>query len=86
MKLNGETDKVINYAITEQDRTYFRELIWKNALELFEKRNGMTHNSIIKTQKKYINSFNLKGGNNSNKFKTVELLDTYFNLYKKKVN
>lgn len=76
MKLHGETDKDINYVTTEQDRTYFRELIWKNAIELFEKRKGMSHNSILKSQRKFINSFNLNGYRN--KYKTVELLNTYF--------
>jgi hypothetical protein len=69
------------YKTIEQDRSYFRELIWKNALDLFERRSGMTPGSILKTQRKFINSFNLKHGNKNDrriKYKTVELLDTYF--------
>ena len=83
MKLHGESLNNNNYKITEQDYTYFRELIWKNALDLFEKRKTMTPNSIIKIQRKYINNFNIKGGNKSNKYITVDLLNTYFNSLNK---
>ena len=79
-KINSKKNNSI-YKTTEQDRSYFRELIWKNALDLFERRSGMTPSSILKTQRKFINSFNLKHGNKNdrrNKYKTVELLDTYF--------
>ena len=79
-KSNSKNVKTV-YKTTEQDRSYFRELIWKNALDLFERRSGMTPSSILKTQRKFINSFNLNHGNKNDrriKYKTVELLDTYF--------
>ena len=44
--------------ITEQERTYHRELIWKNLLELFENKNSLTNKSIVKCQKKFINNLN----------------------------
>ena len=44
---------------TEQDRTYHRELIWQNAIDLFNQKQGMTNKSIIKSQKKFINSFEI---------------------------
>ncbi len=61
----------------EQDRTYYRELIWKNALDLFEKRKGMSQKSIIKSQKTFINSFQLRGKYH-NKYKSVQILENYF--------
>lgn len=61
--------------LSEQEKSYCRELIWKNARDLFEKRNSMPPIIILKLQKKYINSFNFKG---KNKYKSVEILDNYF--------
>ena len=61
---------------SEQDRTFHRELIWKNALDLFENRKGMTNLSIIKSQKKFINSLNMP--NSKNKYKSIEILNNYF--------
>ena len=60
---------------SEQDRTFHRELIWKNALDLFENRKGMTNLSIIKSQKKFINLLNMP--NSKNKYKSVEILKNY---------
>ena len=74
----NNSNKNTKYVKTEQDRTYYRKLIWENALELFEKRKGMSEKSIIKTQNKFINNFNIKGGKKSNKYKTIELLKNYF--------
>jgi len=66
--------KVYNYK--EQTNSYYRQLIWENALSLFEKKSGMTEKSIIKAQKKFINSFDsIKG---KNKYKTIEVLNNYF--------
>lgn len=70
--------KIYECKFTEQDRSYMRELIWKNALDLFEKRNGQSASSIIKMQRRFINELYLKGGKNSNKYKSVELLQNYF--------
>ena len=61
--------------LTEQERTYHRELIWANVLELFGKKN-LTQKSIIKSQKKFINSLNIIG---KNKYKSIEILNNYFN-------
>jgi len=60
---------------TEQECTYHRELIWQNVLELFEKKY-LTQKSIIKSQKKFINSLNING---KNKYKSIEILSNYFN-------
>ena len=60
---------------SEQDRTFHRELIWKNALDLFENRKGMTHLSIIRSQKKFINTFHLPPS--KNKYKSVQILNNY---------
>ena len=70
--------KTYESKFTEQDCTYMRELIWKNALDLFKKRKGQSASSIIKMQRKFINELYLKGGKNSNKYKSVELLQNYF--------
>lgn len=59
---------------TEQDRTYHRELIWQNAVDLFNQKQGMTNKSIIKSQKKFINSFEM---NCKNKYKTLDILNNY---------
>ena len=40
----------------EQDRVYHRELIWQNALDLFEKRKHLTQKVILRQQKKFINN------------------------------
>lgn len=60
---------------TEQERSFHRELVWQNALDLFEKRNGQTHKSVIKSQKSFINNFNILG---KNKYKSIEVLNNYF--------
>lgn len=60
---------------TEQERTYHRQLIWQNVLDLFEKRNGLTHKSIIKSQRNFINNLNIIG---KNKYKSIEILNNYF--------
>lgn len=36
---------------SEINNVYFRNLIWKNAVCLFEKKSSMTDKSIIKSQK-----------------------------------
>ena len=59
----------------EQDRVYHRELIWQNALDLFEKRKYMTPRVILRHQRKFINNLGLLG---KNRYKTVLLLNTYF--------
>ena len=61
---------------TEQEYSYLRELIWQNTLDLFEKRNSYTVKSLIKKQKKYINNLNIIG---KNKYKSIEVLNNYFN-------
>jgi uncharacterized pyridoxamine 5'-phosphate oxidase family protein len=61
--------------LTEQDKTYYRKLIWNNALELFEKKNSFSHKSIIKSQKRFINNLNITG---KNRYKSVEILNNYF--------
>jgi len=60
---------------TEQERTYYRQLIWDNALDLFEKKNGLTHNLIIKSQRRFINKLNVLG---KNKYKSIDVLNNYF--------
>ena len=60
---------------TPQDRSYHRELIWKNSISLFEKRNIMTSKSILHSQHSFINSLELK---EKNRYKTVHILDNYF--------
>tara|TARA_Y100000590_G_C15220531_1_gene826050 strand:+ start:132 stop:404 length:273 start_codon:yes stop_codon:yes gene_type:complete len=60
---------------TEQERTYNRQLIFENVLDLFEKKNGLTYKSIIKSQKKLINNLNILG---KNKYKSIEILNNYF--------
>lgn len=60
---------------TEQERTYHRELIWKNAYDLFQIKNGLTHKSIIKSQKSLINNLNILG---KNKYKSIDVLNNYF--------
>jgi hypothetical protein len=64
-------------AYSEADRVYHRELIWRNAYELFKKRKVMTPRTIINMQKKYINSFNILS-KNKNKYKSVLCLQQYF--------
>ena len=61
--------------IIEQDKVYHRQLTWENALDLFNKKNGMTHKSIIKSQHKFINKLNING---KNKYKSIETLNNYF--------
>jgi hypothetical protein len=60
---------------TEQDRTYYRELIWRNALDLFNNKKNKTDKFIINSQKKYIDSFNM---NYKNKYKSLDILNNYF--------
>ena len=60
---------------TEQDKSYIRELVWKNAVELFEKKKSMSPNVILKTQKRLINKYNILG---KNKYKSVKVLENYF--------
>ena len=50
----------------EQERIYYRQLIWDNALDLFEKKNSLTHNLIIKSQRRFINKLNVLGKININ--------------------
>ncbi len=69
----------LKHELHEQDYAYYRELIWKNALYLFENKHNYSNNYIIKNQIKYINSFNLKGNNKNNKYKSVQILKNYFN-------
>lgn len=60
---------------TPQDRSYHRELIWENALKLFEKRNSMTSKCILRSQRAFINGLELTG---KNRYKTIDILDNYF--------
>ena len=60
---------------TEQEKTYHRQLIWSNVLDLFQKKNSLTHKSIIKSQKTLINNLNILG---KNKYKSIEVLNNYF--------
>ena len=60
---------------TEQERTYLRYLIWKNAQDLFEKKNHLNHKSIIKSQRNFINNINVLV---KNKYKSIEVLNNYF--------
>ena len=60
---------------SEQDRVYHRELIWKNAFDLFENRKYLTPRVILRHQRKFINDLGLEG---KNRYKTVYLLNTYF--------
>jgi len=61
--------------ITEQEQTYYRQLIWENVLDLFEKKKNLTHKSIIKSQRSFINNLNISG---KNKYKSIEILNNYF--------
>ena len=58
----------------EYDRIYHRELIWRNAYELYKRRSGLTAKTIIKQQIRYINSFDFEG---KNKYKSVDCLRQY---------
>ena len=60
---------------TPQDRSYHRELIWENAVKLFEKRNSMTSKCILRSQRAFINRLELTG---KNRYKTIEILNNYF--------
>ena len=61
--------------LTREDIDYRRELVWLNALNLFNQKNNYTLKSIIKAQKKYIHRLNLLG---KNKYKSVNVLYNYF--------
>ena len=61
--------------LSEQEKSYFRELVWKNAQGLFEKRNSMPPSIILKMQKRLINSYDIIG---KNKYKSVLVLENYF--------
>lgn len=61
--------------LSEQEKSYCRELVWKNAQGLFEKRNSMPSSVIIKMQKRLINSYGIIG---KNKYKSVLVLENYF--------
>jgi hypothetical protein len=61
--------------LTEQECSFLRELVWKNALNLFEKKESLTHKSLIKIQKRFINDLNITG---KNKYKTIEIFNNYF--------
>ena len=61
---------------TEQENVYLRKLCWQNVLELFNKKKNMSSKSIIKSQIKLINSYHIIG---KNKYKTVKVLQNYFN-------
>lgn len=60
---------------TEQERELVRKEVWNNCIDLFNKRKGKTMNSILKSQRKFINELGLLG---KNKYKSVEYLETYF--------
>ena len=60
---------------TPQERSYHRELIWENAVKLFEKRNSMTSKCILRSQRAFINCLELTG---KNRYKTVDILNNYF--------
>lgn len=63
--------------ISEQDKTYHRELVWNNALNLlidFDKKKFENTEYILRNQKKFINNINVNG---KNKYKSVNILNTY---------
>lgn len=62
---------------TETDKFYYRQLIYKNFLDIVESLNT-THltKNMIKKHRKYINNFDLKG---NAKYKTCDLLNSYYN-------
>lgn len=63
--------------ISEQDKTYHRELVWNNALNLlidFDKKKFENTEYILRNQTKFINNINVNG---KNKYKSVEILNTY---------
>lgn len=60
---------------TPQERSYHRELIWKNAIELFQKRNSMNSKCILRTQRSFINNLQVTG---KNRYKTIDILNNYF--------
>ena len=63
--------------ISEQDKTYHRELVWNNALNLlidFDKKKFENTEYILRNQKKFINNINV---NSKNKYKSVNILNTY---------
>ena len=63
--------------ITETDKFYHRQLIYKNFLEIVESLNTTSLTPCtIQKHKKYINSFNLNG---KAKYKTYDLLVSYYN-------
>ena len=61
--------------LTEQELSYHRELIWQNAYYLYKKKSGLTHKSLIKSQKSFINSLGTLG---KNKYKSIDILNNYF--------
>ena len=63
--------------ISEQYKTYHRELVWNNALNLlidFDKKKFENTEYILRNQTKFINNINVNG---KNKYKSVEILNTY---------
>jgi hypothetical protein len=62
--------------VTEQDKNYFRKLIWENVYELFLTYNINTnHKSLLKQHKKFINSFPISW--NNKKHKSLIYLETF---------
>jgi len=59
--------------ISEQDLIYQRELIWKNAENLFTEKK-MTGKVMLSRQRKFINKSSIEG---KNKYKTLTILNTY---------
>ena len=62
---------------TEQELTMIRKDIWKNAYELFNNYKNYQENpkSILKQQRKYINSFNIPY--TKNKYKSIKYLEDF---------
>ena len=62
---------------TEQEKTMIRKDIWDNALELFNDYKNFKENpnSMLRQQRKFINSFNLP--HSKNKYKSVKYLEDF---------
>ncbi len=61
---------------TEQEKIELRKLCWENVIDLFNKKKSMPPKTIIKTQIKLLNKYKIIG---KNKYKTVKVLQNYFN-------
>ena len=60
--------------LTEQDKTYQRELIWNNLIKIINEKKNTTDESCLLRQIKFINKSNICS---KNKFKSVDILNNY---------